>query len=293
MSGFHTATICADCDPPVVAISTGSGSRCPKCGQVEAWSLLVTDTCDTRLDGALARQIIADTAIRSDGDARLLGELAGRLLDRVGKGTNEEAAEEAAVDHEPGTCLHCLAGEPSVWDDVLFHYAHPAGSKLKMCHSPWRARCRRCSADVARPDEKFCARHDGEGVAPTEILTQQELDDLERHLDDETEWETVNEFWNVWGPRVSDRLQRLIATVKILRSDRDGYQDGLVVSNNAAERRGQARDRLSARVEQLEKALGEALGIAEYEASEYQGKREHLARLPQLREVLAAKVTQP
>src|SRR5680860_708807 len=54
MSGFHTATICADCDPPVVAISTGQGSRCPRCGQVETWSLLTTDALDTCLDGALA-----------------------------------------------------------------------------------------------------------------------------------------------------------------------------------------------------------------------------------------------
>ena len=85
MSGFHTATICADCDPPVVAISTGQGSRCPRCGQVETWSLLITDALDTRLDGSLARQIIADTAIRSDGDARLLAELARRLLDHAGR----------------------------------------------------------------------------------------------------------------------------------------------------------------------------------------------------------------
>lgn len=85
MSGFHTATICADCDPPVVAISTGYGSRCPRCGQVEAGSPSTTDAIATRLDGALARQIIADTAVRSDGDARLLAELARRLLDHVGR----------------------------------------------------------------------------------------------------------------------------------------------------------------------------------------------------------------
>ena len=85
MSGFHTATICADCDPTVVAISTGQGSRCPRCGQVETWALLTTDALDTRLDGVLARQIIADTAIRSDGDARLLTELARRLLDHAGR----------------------------------------------------------------------------------------------------------------------------------------------------------------------------------------------------------------
>lgn len=154
MSGFHVATICADCVPPVVAISTGSGSRCPRCGQVKSWSLLTTDALDMQLDGALARRIIAATAVRSDSDARLLGELARRLLDRAEKRTettseeaDEESVEEAVVD-VPGECPHCLAGEPSVWDDVVFHFAHPAGIKLKMCHAPWRERCRRCSAKL-------------------------------------------------------------------------------------------------------------------------------------------------
>jgi len=52
------------------------------------------------------------------------------------------------VEERAVRCPHCLAGDPSVWDDVLFHYAHPAGDKLKMCHEPWRERCRRCSASV-------------------------------------------------------------------------------------------------------------------------------------------------
>jgi Zn finger protein HypA/HybF involved in hydrogenase expression len=47
-------------------------------------------------------------------------------------------------------CPHCQAGEPSVWDGELFHYAHPDGVKLKMCHYPWRARCLHCSADVTQ-----------------------------------------------------------------------------------------------------------------------------------------------
>lgn len=56
-----------------------------------------------------------------------------------------------AVDDEARAlvCPHCLAGEPSVWDNVLFHYAHPHadGGKLKFCHDPWRERCRSCSAN--------------------------------------------------------------------------------------------------------------------------------------------------
>jgi hypothetical protein len=51
---------------------------------------------------------------------------------------------------DPTICPHCQAGEPSVWDHVLDHFAHPHpdSGKLKFCHGPWRARCRRCSADV-------------------------------------------------------------------------------------------------------------------------------------------------
>jgi hypothetical protein len=50
------------------------------------------------------------------------------------------------IEGYPTCCAHCLAGEPSVWDDVLSHYAHPGtGGKLKTCHDPWRERCRRCS----------------------------------------------------------------------------------------------------------------------------------------------------
>ena len=49
----------------------------------------------------------------------------------------------------PSICPHCLAGEASVWDNVLFHYAHPTvdSDKLKFCHDPWRDRCRSCSAN--------------------------------------------------------------------------------------------------------------------------------------------------
>lgn len=56
------------------------------------------------------------------------------------------------------TCPHCTAKEPSVWDDVLSHFAHPHvdGTKLKFCHDPWRDRCRGCSSDVADGD-RFCA----------------------------------------------------------------------------------------------------------------------------------------
>jgi hypothetical protein len=74
-------------------------------------------------------------------------------------GRQAGAAREAA---NGVPCPHCQAGEPSVWDGELFHYAHPAGSKLKMCHSPWRARCLRCSAEVAGANVELSGRHGGE-----------------------------------------------------------------------------------------------------------------------------------
>lgn len=93
MSGFHTATICAACDPPVVAISTGNGSRCPRCGQVDEGG--GPPLRSELSDGALARQVLRDTAVRSDGDARVLAELSRRLLDHVGKAAEIEARAKA------------------------------------------------------------------------------------------------------------------------------------------------------------------------------------------------------
>lgn len=57
--------------------------------------------------------------------------------------------------------------------------------------------------------------------------------------------------------------------------------------------REELAESLHVRVAQLEAALNEALTIAEWEMSEYQGKREHQTRVPQLREVLAGKASIP
>jgi hypothetical protein len=121
----------------------------------------------------LARRVLRDTAVRSDGDARLLAELAVRLLvqseDRLQRSGRRSPVTfvDLLGDASPTspTCPHCVAGEPSVWDDGLFHYAHPDGEKLKVCHSPWRERCRRCSADVA-DRQAYCTKHALEGRAP-------------------------------------------------------------------------------------------------------------------------------
>lgn len=139
-----------------MALSTGQGTRCPRCGQVETYPLLTTDALDIRLDAVLARQILLDMALRSDGDARLLCELARRLLGRTGKRAGK-VREASAPSSDP--CPHCQAGEPSVWDGELFHYAHPAGNKLKVCRSPWKERCLRCSADVAPDADELCEQH--------------------------------------------------------------------------------------------------------------------------------------
>ena len=66
--------------------------------------------------------------------------------------------QQVADEEELVRCPHCQAGEPSVWDNVLFHYAHPAaGDKLKFCHEPWRERCRRCSGTIGDALRKFRA----------------------------------------------------------------------------------------------------------------------------------------
>jgi hypothetical protein len=49
----------------------------------------------------------------------------------------------------------------------------------------------------------------------------------------------------------------------------------------------------AARVAQLEGARSEAFDIAEWEASESRGKKEHLELLSHLRQVLVAKVALP
>lgn len=117
---------------------------------------------DTHHDKDLACEILKSVAIRSDGDAMLLQALATRLLNRTGESVGIEEHQKVAPETSTGdTCPHCRAKEPSVWDGELFHYAHPAGStgKLKMCHSPWRARCLHCSADVTESKVEFCAQH--------------------------------------------------------------------------------------------------------------------------------------
>jgi hypothetical protein len=86
-----------------------------------------------------------------------------RRRDRSFKGdrvTKPTRAEEV-TGNARRACPHCQAGEPSVWDDVLFHHAHPSGDggKLKFCHDPWRARCRRCSADPVMPNGEACVLH--------------------------------------------------------------------------------------------------------------------------------------
>jgi hypothetical protein len=48
------------------------------------------------------------------------------------------------------SCPHCRAGEPPVWDNELFHFAHLAeGDKLKVCLTPWRENLRRIVRDAA------------------------------------------------------------------------------------------------------------------------------------------------
>lgn len=84
---------------------------------------------------------------------------------------------------------------------------------------------------------------------------------------------------------IADARNRLpvLAHVLMDAAKRVDLLENLAIQDSAA------RNRLRSRVDQLEAALSEALDIAEWEASEYRGKREHRTRLPQLRAVLADK----
>lgn len=48
------------------------------------------------------------------------------------------------------TCLHCKVGEPSVWDSVLWCWAHPANEpgKFKVCEEPWAERQKSCDCGL-------------------------------------------------------------------------------------------------------------------------------------------------
>lgn len=317
------ATLCADCDPPVVAISTGNGSRCPRCGQVETWSLLTTDALDTQLDGRLARQIIFDTALRSDGDARLLAELAGRLLCRAARAGRNVKNEEDAEEHPNDEVLR--SSEPAVSDKDLI-------TTLGLLANDCEADDRRMAAGPWTYNDDDTEMRGG----------SRELVLAGGSVGYENARMIVEEHDGLAIAAVRNRLADLVKALReaahqidVLRVDRDGYQDGLIVANNAAERRGAKRDELTldhkhlqrlykesrdyvatlererndlvagdkrrvvemncldARVEQLEKALAEALGIAEYEVAEYRGLRKHLERLPELRGVLGEGKARP
>lgn len=41
-------------------------------------------------------------------------------------------------------------------------------------------------------------------------FTKKELEELKKHLDDETEWVNMDGFWDAWGPRINDRIKILI-----------------------------------------------------------------------------------
>lgn len=49
-------------------------------------------------------------------------------------------------------------------------------------------------------------------TASDDVFSRLEVEELRLHLDDETEWTTVYEFYDAWSPRVGNRLQRLLRT---------------------------------------------------------------------------------
>lgn len=78
-------------------------------------------------------------------------------LEHAGETEGPLVSLKPADEVSPTGCPHCQAGEPSVWDDVLSHYAHPTEGGLKTCHAPWGIRCLRCSTALVHGE--FCAQH--------------------------------------------------------------------------------------------------------------------------------------
>jgi hypothetical protein len=98
------------------------------------------------------------------------------------------------------------------------------------------------------------------------VLTRQEIDALECHLDDGTEWQTQNEFYDAWSPRLSNRLHKLLTTARMALIDHDRSRD---------------------RVKELEAALSaavEMLNITEW--SDESSEQACFPSLLQLRSVL-------
>ena len=58
----------------------------------------------------------------------------------------------------------------------------------------------------------FGSPHYDPNALSSETYTRDELVTLLAHLDDETEWETIDDFWQAWSPRLNHRIRRLIAT---------------------------------------------------------------------------------
>lgn len=105
----------------------------------------------------------------------------------------------------------------------------------------------------------FAAECDGKG----QIVTEGEWRAFAKaaHKPDDLDDETLAGFYrriDALTERVEkaepDRYQ-LRATVERLTRERDGLEDGIVIANNAAERRGKERDSLRA-------LLAEAVGVA-------------------------------
>lgn len=141
-----------------------SGPEGPNSSEVGAMDLGVSDTAHVLANSppvtialvtrirALEKEVLRGAALleaRSDMGARR--SWAEDLRSAVNKGTVLPPNNCPSISKELPVpprldCPHCAAGEPSVWDDVLFHYAHPDGAKLKSCHAPWRERCLCCSS---------------------------------------------------------------------------------------------------------------------------------------------------
>lgn len=79
--------------------------------------------------------------------------------------------------------------------------------------APWAVTSDEEKVELAKPlIDAVIACCDPADTKPGETYTQAQLEGLLHNLDNGSEWETVDEFWWVWGPRVSPRIATILRT---------------------------------------------------------------------------------
>lgn len=64
-------------------------------------------------------------------------------------------------------------------------------------------------------------------LAMSELRLELRLDTLLLHLDDESEWQTIDEFWETWSPRLNDRIRQLILRCQLREAQLDAAHEAI------------------------------------------------------------------